>query len=155
MIYNFEPIGIVHSPFKKREEVPRNKNTDPEGFANVRGEIEIFPEFVPGLSDLSGFSHVIVIFVFHKSREKKLFSHPPQGNQKRGVFSTRSPNRPNALGMTVVRLHGVISGRLEVSGIDMIEGTPVLDIKPYTNKDIKKEIQLGWLDEYMDRGQDE
>ncbi len=147
MGFCFEPIGVVHSPFKNKEDISRSKNTTATGFSDIKGEIEVFSAFVPGLSDIGGFSHLIVIFVFHQSREKHLFSNPPQSGQKRGVFSTRSPNRPNAVGMTVVRLHGIASDRLIVSGLDMIEGTPVLDIKPYTTRDQKKKITLGWLAE--------
>lgn len=147
MLFNFEPIGIVHSPFKKKEDISRKRSTDPQGFSGVQGEIEIFTDFIPGLSDIGGFSHLIVIFVFHRSHGKELFAHPPLGNKERGVFATRSPNRPNPLGMTIVRLHQVISGILKVSEIDMIEGTPVLDIKPYTTRDIKTDIRIGWLKE--------
>jgi tRNA-Thr(GGU) m(6)t(6)A37 methyltransferase TsaA len=145
MLFNFKPIGIVHSPFKKKEDISKKRSADPQGFSGVRGEIEIFPDFIPGLSDVSGFSHLIVIFVFHRSHGKKLFAHPPLGDKKRGVFATRSPIRPNPLGMTIVRLHQINSGILTVSGIDMIEGTPVLDIKPYTIRDIKTDIRIGWL----------
>jgi tRNA-Thr(GGU) m(6)t(6)A37 methyltransferase TsaA len=145
MLFNFKPIGIVHSPFKKKEDISKKRSADPQGFSGVRGEIEIFPDFIPGLSDVSGFSHLIVIFVFHRSHGKKLFAHPPLGDKKRGVFATRSPIRPNPLGMTIVRLHQITSGILTVSGIDMIEGTPVLDIKPYTTRDIKTDIRIGWL----------
>lgn len=144
----FESIGIVHSPFKKREDIARDRCLDPTGFENVLGEVEVFKEYQEGLEAIDGFSHLILIFVFHKSQDKSLFAHPPYDGKKRGVFATRSSRRPNPIGMTVVRLLGRDGNILKVSGIDMIEGTPILDIKPYTSRDRKEDIALGWLKPY-------
>ncbi|MBN2408796.1 MAG: tRNA (N6-threonylcarbamoyladenosine(37)-N6)-methyltransferase TrmO [Candidatus Aminicenantes bacterium] len=141
----FRPIGIVHSPFKTRDDIDPRRNRRPRGFADVRGEIEIDPAYAPGLKDIAGLSHLIIIFVFHKAGPGHLFARPPFERRRRGVFSTRSPRRPNPIGMTVVRLHGRRGNILKVSGIDMLEGTPVLDIKPYTSRDRKRGVQRGWM----------
>jgi len=140
-----KPIGVVHSPFRVREDVDPRRNIRPTGFSNVHGEIEIDPVYASGLRDISGFSHLIIIFAFHKSGPGHLLVKPPFESRRRGVFSTRSPQRPNPLGMTVVRLLGRRKNVLKVSGIDMLEGTPVLDIKPYTSRDSKRGLTRGWM----------
>ncbi len=145
---SISPIGIVHSPFKNREDIKRKKREETSGNNDVEGELEIYHEFEPGLKDIDGFSHLIIIFKFHKSRQKNLFAHPPHDRKKRGVFSTRSPDRPNPIGMTVVKLIKREGNVLKVSGIDMIEGTPILDIKPYTRRDLKKNASFGWLSKF-------
>ena len=140
-----KPIGIVHSPFKEPTDIPRDMNRRAGAFGKVRGELEIFPEYAEGLKDVGAFSHLIVTFAFHKSTEAKLLSKPPGETRLRGVFSTRSPHRPNALGLTVVKLAFRKGNILEVSGIDMVEGTPIFDIKPYTARDRKSGIRTGWI----------
>jgi tRNA-Thr(GGU) m(6)t(6)A37 methyltransferase TsaA len=146
MEISFKPIGIVHSPFKGRQDISRSRCIDPQGFEDVEGELEIFKEFEKGLEDIGGFSHLILLFAFHKSEQGSLIAHPPFGGKPRGVFSTRSPHRPNPLGLTVLRPVRRQGNRVIVSGIDMIEGTPILDIKPYTPRDLKKEAKFGWLE---------
>ena len=131
----FKPIGTIHSPFQKKEDIKKFRNADPKGFDSIRGELEIFEEYAEGLQDLDGFSHIILIFAFHKSEEKRLFAHPPYDNKRRGIFSTRSPNRPNPIGFTVLRLINREKNKIQAQGMDMIEGTPILDIKPYTPRD--------------------
>jgi tRNA-Thr(GGU) m(6)t(6)A37 methyltransferase TsaA len=147
MDIQFKPIGIVHSPFKDKEDVKRERHRDEKGFSDIKGVVEIYPEFSQGLEDIDGFSHLVVIFAFHKSPPGHLKAHPPFDRKERGVFATRSPHRPNPIGMTVVRFHGRCGSSLHISGFDMIEGTPVLDIKPYTRRDLKPEARFGWLDE--------
>jgi len=147
MKISFRPIGIVHSPFKGRGDIPRSRCIDPQGFDDIQGELEIFKEFEEGLQDIDGFSHIILLFAFHKSDEGSLIAHPPHDNQRRGVFSTRSPHRPNPLGFTVLKLVQREGNVLKVSGVDMVEGTPILDIKPYTRRDLKKEAKFGWLED--------
>ena len=149
MDYSFKPIGLVHSPFQKSEDIPREKTLDPEGFKSVRGTLEIFPEFAAGLEEIDGFTYLYVLFVFHQARERKLISHPPHDGQPRGVFATRSPRRPNPLGLTIVRLLSREGRILHVQEIDMTEGTPILDIKPYTPKDIKRDARFGWLEKFL------
>jgi len=146
MKLTLSPIGVVHSPFKHKEDVSRERHRKKEGFDDISGELEIYPEFIPGLEDIDGFSHLVVIFAFHKSQTGNLKAHPPFDHKERGVFSTRSPQRPNPIGMTVVRFHRRSGNRLKISGFDMIEGTPVLDIKPYTRRDLKPEAFFGWLE---------
>jgi tRNA-Thr(GGU) m(6)t(6)A37 methyltransferase TsaA len=149
MEINFKPIGKVHSPFLEKEDIKKSRNTDPKGFETVRGELEVFGEFADGLKDIDGYSHVILIFLFHKSVERKLYAHPPRDNRQRGVFSTRSPNRPNPIGLSVLRLIKRNKNKLHVQGVDMIEGTPILDIKPYTPRDQKLDARFGWLEKWL------
>jgi tRNA-Thr(GGU) m(6)t(6)A37 methyltransferase TsaA len=144
----FKPIGIVHSPFQNKEDIKIFRNVDQKGFEAVRGEVEIFDEFTAGLQDIDGFSHIILIFAFHRSMEKKLYAHPPHDGKRRGVFSTRSPNRPNPIGLSVLQLVKRDKNKLQVIGVDMLEGTPVLDIKPYTPRDQKSDARFGWLEEW-------
>lgn len=141
----FRPVGVVHSPFKTREDIDPRRNLSPRGFSRVKAKLEIFKPYARGLKDIEGFSHLIILFFFHRSRPKKLLVKPPFESQKRGVFSTRSPHRPNPIGMTVVRLLGRRRNILTVSGADMLEGTPILDLKPYTPREIKRSVKLGWL----------
>lgn len=145
MRIEFRPIGVVHSPFKTREDINPRRNFRRNGFSEVHGEIELDPAYAAGLKDIAGFSHLIVIFALHKSGPGHLLVKPPFESRKRGVFSTRSPHRPNPIGMTVVRLHSRQRNILKVSGIDMLEGTPILDIKPYTSRDSKRGIKRGWM----------
>jgi tRNA-Thr(GGU) m(6)t(6)A37 methyltransferase TsaA len=149
MTITFTPIGTIHSPFKEKEDIPSGRNQRPDGYADVSGRIDIHKDYVQGLQDIEGFSHLIVIFAFHRSQEGSLISHPPFDHKPRGVFSTRSPHRPNAIGMTIVRLHGRSGGSLQVSGLDMLDGTPVLDIKPYTPREQKADAHFGWLEEFL------
>ena len=142
----FKPIGIIHSPYKDPLDVPR-----PSGVSDKsKGKIEIFKEYAAGLTDLEGFSHIQVIFNFHLSKNPSLKAHPPMDNKEHGVFATHSPHRPNSIGLTIVGLDSVKDNILIISGIDMVDGTPVLDIKPYIPKDISPEkIRLGWLEELI------
>ena len=146
MVTKLTPIGVVHSPFKKREDIEPARNVRRDGFARVVGAIEIFPPYTAGLKDIDGFSHLIILFAFHRSQGGRLLVRPPFHTRPRGVFSTRSPHRPNPLGMTVVRLLGRKKNILRVSGLDMLDGTPLLDIKPYTSKDSKRGVRQGWME---------
>ena len=151
MPIQFKPIGVVHSPFKSPGEITRERNIRPDGFEEIKGEIELLPELVQGLEDIDGFSHLIIIFNFHRATGASLIAHPPFDSRERGVFSTRSPRRPNPLGVTVVRLIRREENRLFIAGLDMIEGTPVLDIKPYTRRDRKENIRQGWLESFQEK----
>jgi len=123
----FKPIGIIHTPFSEPVGIPIQGalRTD------LEGEVEIFPEFQDGLKDVDGFSHLILIYYFDKVNSFSLVSKPFLDETPRGVFSIRGPRRPNPIGMTVVQLLSVQQKRLRVAGIDMVDGTPLLDIKPY------------------------
>ena len=150
MEFEFKAVGLIHSPFKRKEDISRERCVDPLGFVDVRGQLEVFPDYTPGLLDLEGFSHLFIQFVFHESAGGKLRVHPPYDKKERGVFASRSPHRPNPLGLTVVRLEGVEGNKLHVSNLDMIEGTPVLDIKPYTPRDLIPEADWGWLTPFVE-----
>jgi tRNA-Thr(GGU) m(6)t(6)A37 methyltransferase TsaA len=141
----FGPIGLVHSPFLKWTDIPRERNAEPDGFRDVEGTIEVFPEFEAGLRDIEGFSHIVVLFVFHQSEEVHLLARPPLETRDHGVFATRSPHRPNPLGMTIVELLGREGRCLKVRNVDMVEATPVLDLKPYTDKDRVDGLRTGWI----------
>jgi len=149
--FRFEAVGVVRSPFKTPEDVPVERNSTSLGFDDVRGEIEVDPAFADGLKDIDGFSHLFVLFAFDRAAEAKLLAKPPFDDQVRGIFATRSPRRPNALGLTIVKLEGREGRVLRVSGLDMIDGTPVLDIKPYTDRDRKDALRTGWLAKYERR----
>jgi tRNA-Thr(GGU) m(6)t(6)A37 methyltransferase TsaA len=151
MEIKFRPIGVVHSPFKTKEDIQPEKYAYPKGFDHIQGELEIFEEFKDGLKDVEGFSHLIVLFTFHRSEGYKLQTKPLLDNTLRGIFAIRSPNRPNPIGLTIVKNLGVKGNRVSAAGIDMLEGTPILDIKPYTPRDQKENIQLGWLKDKIKR----
>lgn len=149
MEIQLNPIGFVRSPFKSLENIPERRIVSLSNFEDVAGEIEILEEYEEGLRDIDGFSHLIIVFVFHEIKDKKLKVIPPFNGKERGVFSTRSPFRPNPIGMTIVELLEKNGRILKVKGIDMIDGTPVIDIKPYTIRDSKINIKMGWLDEKL------
>jgi tRNA-Thr(GGU) m(6)t(6)A37 methyltransferase TsaA len=145
----FKAIGTVHSPFKKLEDIQSNKYANSQGFDSVEGELEIFKEYEDGLKDTEGFSHLIILFTFHQSEGFKLHTKPLLDEKLRGIFSTRSSHRPNPIGLTIVKVIRRQGNTLKVAGVDMIEGTPILDIKPYTPRDQKSPIKYGWLEEKM------
>jgi tRNA (adenine37-N6)-methyltransferase len=109
--------------------------------------LEIQPEFVPGLMDIEGFSHLFVLWTFHRSEGFELVGRPPIDNREHGVFATRSPRRRNPIGLTVVELLGRDGSRLRVKGVDMLDGTPILDIKPYMSSIPEERLRRGWLAE--------
>ena len=141
----FKPIGIIHSPFKEPVGMP----IQPAGAKGIKGTIEIFEEFKEGLKDLDGFSHIVLIYNFHLSKSFKLLVHPYMEDKIRGVFATRAPRRPNQVGMSIVRLEKVEDNILHISNVDIIDGTPLLDIKPFVPGfdcfDINKDSKIGWL----------
>lgn len=138
--FQLTQIGIVHSEFTSRREA--REHTTAESI----GKIEIFKEFQEGLSDLEHFSHILVLFWMHKAKGVSLKVKPIYHPEKeRGVFSTRHPDRPNPIGITVVEILEIKGNVMKVQGIDMIDGTPVLDIKPYTEYYIKEPHKCGWL----------
>ncbi len=128
--YGFRTIGVVHSPFAEPADIPRDWNCRRGAFDGIAGELEIFPEHAEGLDKLEPGASLIVLFVFHKAGYSHLTVTPPGETEPRGVFASRSPHRPNPIGMTVVRLSAREGNVLKVTGLDMIEGTPILDIKP-------------------------
>jgi tRNA-Thr(GGU) m(6)t(6)A37 methyltransferase TsaA len=138
----YRPIGVVRSPFKSGQGTPRQA----VGAEDSQGTIEVDPDFVEGLADLDGFSHVLVIFHLHRMTEYHLTAHPPWDDKPHGVFSTCSPYRPNPIGVSVVTLERVEGNLLRIRNLDMLDGTPVLDLKPYV-PDLfpRDEVRVGWL----------
>lgn len=144
----FRPIGWVRSPFTETGTIPRGPGArhDAEGVLELRADLE------PGLTDIDGFSHLFVLWHFDRADGCDLFAHPPLDDRPHGVFATRSPRRPNPIGLTVVRLLRRDGPRLHVRGVDMLDGTPILDIKPYLSSVPTEEIRRGWLAEAEARG---
>jgi len=139
----YKPIGTVHSTFKKLEGIP----IQPTAAKGIKGTVEIFPEYAEGLKDIEGFSHIILICHFHLSKKASLKVKPFMDNQLRGVFSTRAPSRPNPIGLSIVRLVGVEERTLLIQDVDIIDGTPLLDIKPYVpDFDSREDNKIGWLE---------
>lgn len=140
----YRPIGVVRSPFSEAEGMP----IQPSRARGIRGTVELEPEYAEGLQDLDGFSHAVLLCHLHRSRGFSLKVVPFLDHVARGVFATRAPRRPNPIGLSVVRLVSVEDNRLTFEGVDLIDGTPVLDIKPYVPEfDEREEIRLGWLEE--------
>ena len=141
----FKPIGIIHTPFKNTKDIPKQ----PYEGKGIKGTIELFPEFVEGLKGLEKFSHLILFFNFHLSHGFNLQLVPYKENQIRGVFATRSPQRPNQIGMSIVRLNKIDKNILNISNIDIIDGTPLLDIKPFVKEmdcfDLEDQDNSEWL----------
>lgn len=119
----------------------------PAGAADVKGYVEVFEEFRKGLQDLEGFSHIILLYLFHRSRTYKLHTVPFMDSEPRGVFATRAPNRPNPIGLSVVQLNRIENGTLQITNVDILNSTPLLDIKPFVLEfDLYSEIKTGWLE---------
>ena len=140
---SMRPIGFVRSPYSETAQVPKGFGAQHD----AEGTIEILPEYELGLTDIEGFSHLFVIWVFDRSDGWELLGTPPTDNKPHGVFATRSPYRPNPIGLTVVKLVGRDGPKLQVVGLDMLDGTPVLDIKPYLSSIPESDLRRGWLDE--------
>lgn len=143
------PIGRVRSPFTSTSAVPKGLGAQHE----AEGVLEIEPALEAGLADIEGFSHLYVIWIFDRAGEPSLVAHPPSDDRPHGVFATRSPQRPNPIGLTVVQLLGREGTRLRVKGIDMLDGTPIVDIKPYLSNVPAEELRRGWLADAERRGQ--
>ena len=142
----YKPIGIIHSPFLK----PGNMPIQPAAALGIRGQIVINRDYTEGLSDLEGFSHLYLLYHFHLSGSFKLRVIPFLDNRKRGVFSTRAPKRPNAIGLSVVRLIEINDNILDIENVDIIDGTPLLDIKPYVREmEAVEHYRSGWLSNHM------
>lgn len=146
-----KPIGTIHSPFKNTKGTPIQASVAHD----IDGSIEILEEYVDGLNDLEGFSHIILIYYFHMAKESGLHQQPFMNGKSHGVFSIRSPSRPNPIGISVVRLKGIIGNVLYVNGLDIIDGTPLLDIKPYVPEFDSYEVEkTGWLRENVHKLKD-
>jgi len=144
----YRPIGIIHSPFKDPKGVPIQSAVA----KGIKGIVEIFPEYVEGLKDLEGFSHIILIYHFHLIKKMLLRVKPYMDDKLHGVFATRAPCRPNPIGISVVRLIKIKGNMLYIQDIDIVDGTPLLDIKPYVPEfDVRKVDRIGWLSENVQK----
>ena len=141
------PIGCVRSPYTETKEIPKGLGAKHD----VDGVLEILPEFETGLTDIDGFSHLLVLWVFHHSEGFELLGTPPSDDRPHGVFATRSPRRPNPIGLTVVELLRREGRLLHVRGVDMLDGTPILDIKPYLSSVPDNALRRGWLADAEER----
>lgn len=140
----YKPIGVIHSPFKE----PKGTPIQPAGAKGMDGKVEVFAEYVEGLRDIDGFSHIILIYHFHLSKGASLTAKPFMDSEARGVFAVRAPSRPNPIGISVVRLVSVVKNTLHIQDVDIVDGTPLLDIKPYVPRfDVREVERIGWLEE--------
>jgi tRNA-Thr(GGU) m(6)t(6)A37 methyltransferase TsaA len=140
----YKPIGVVHSPFSETTGMP----IQPSGAKGIKGTVELLPEYSEGLQDLEGFSHIILIYHLHLSTSYSLKVKPFLDDQLRGLFATRAPRRPNPIGLSVVRLTEIEGNILQVEDIDIVDSTPLLDIKPYVPEfDTGEAVRIGWLTE--------
>jgi tRNA-Thr(GGU) m(6)t(6)A37 methyltransferase TsaA len=138
------PIGYVRSPYTSTDQVPKGLGTK----HTMEGVLEVLPEYEKGLQDVEGYSHLLILWVFHKAQGYDLIASPPTDNKRpHGVFSTHSPRRPNPIALTTVELIRREGSSLYLRGIDMLDGTPVLDIKPYTSSVPMEQLRRGWLEE--------
>jgi tRNA (adenine37-N6)-methyltransferase len=142
-MFSFKPIGFARSPYQDTKDVPKGLGAQHE----AEGTIEILPEFEEGLKDIEGFSHLIVLWVFDRSEDYELVGKPPSDDRPHGVFATRSPRRPNPIGLTTVELLCREGRSLSVRGLDMLDGTPILDLKPYLSSVPSEKLRRGWLAE--------
>lgn len=141
--FTMRPIGYARTPFTETSEISKGI-----GAKHTReGTLEVLPEFEEGLLDIEGFSHLFVIWVFDRSNDYELTGTPPTDDRPHGVFATRSPRRPNPIALTVVRLVARDGNRLTVRGVDMLDGSPILDIKPYLSSVPADELERGWIAE--------
>jgi tRNA-Thr(GGU) m(6)t(6)A37 methyltransferase TsaA len=142
MEISMHPIGIIRTPFTEKSETPIQASR-----SQAKGVVEVFPEYADGLQDLEGFSHIILLYAFHESNGYSLLVKPFLDDQLRGLFATRYPARPNPIGLSVVRLVARKNILLQVEGMDMLDGTPLLDIKPYVpDFDVRTGTRTGWYE---------
>ena len=136
------PIGVIHSPFTDKDRTPIQASR-----SQAVGLVEIYPEFADGLQDIDGFSHIILLYAFHRSAGYSLRVKPFLDDQEHGLFATRYPNRPNPIGLSVVKLLGRQETALTVEGVDVLDETPLLDIKPFVPEfDLRSNIHIGWYE---------
>jgi len=142
-VFQVTPIGFIRCAYTDRSQIPKGLGAE----HHAEGVLEILPEFKEGLKDIEGFSHLFILWIFHQAEGYDLIATPPTDNLPHGVFATRSPQRPNPVGLTVVELLSREDNLLHLRGIDMIDGTPVIDVKPYLSSIPPEKIKRGWLAE--------
>ena len=147
----FTPIGKIHSPFQNIEDMP----IQPVGAKGVQGTVEVDKQYTDGLKDLEGFSHIILLYHFHLSEGFSLSVKPFLDDEEKGLFSTRAPKRPGPIGLSVVKLIDVDENILRIEDVDVVDGTPLLDIKPYVPEfDIREVENCGWLEKEAERAEE-
>jgi len=142
-MFTSRPIGFVSSSYQNTSEIPKGLGAEHK----AEGVLRILPEYEPGLTDIGGFSHLFVLWEFDRAEGVELLFTPPSDNRPHGVFATRSPRRPNPIGLTVVELLRYEGADLHVRGVDMLDGTPIVDIKPYLSSVPPEQLRRGWLAE--------
>jgi tRNA (adenine37-N6)-methyltransferase len=147
MMFSPQTIGYVRSPYIDSQQVPKGLGAKHE----AEGILEILPQFEAGLADIEGFSHIIVLWVFDRIEGFDLLANPPSDSRSHGVFATRSPRRPNPIGLSIVELLRREGAHLHVRGVDMLDGTPILDLKPYLSNVPPEKLRRGWLGEAEER----
>jgi len=139
----YKQIGVIHSPFKE----PKGTPIQSTGAKDIKGTVEVFPEFVKGLKDIEGFSYIILLYHFHLAKKFNLEVKPFMDDQLHGIFATRASARPNSIGISIVRLNRVEENILYIQDVEIVDGTPLLDIKPYVPEfDIREVKRVGWLE---------
>ena len=144
-----EPIGIIHTPYKEPRGVPIQGKFE----KGSRGTIRLFPEYQAGLKDIEGFSHLILIYHFNRSKEERLIGKPFLEDKEHGIFAIRGPNRPNHIGFSIVKLEKVKGNTIVFSEVDILNNTPILDIKPYVKHfDSRHNVKNGWIEKHFKKG---
>jgi tRNA (adenine37-N6)-methyltransferase len=141
--WKMRPIGYIRSEYKSTDQVPKGLGA----IHTMEGVLQVLPEYAGGLQDIEGYSHLMILWIFHQSKDYELVGKVPTDGKVHGVFSSRSPRRPNPIGLTTVELVRREGAWLFLRGIDMLDGTPVLDIKPYTSSVPMEQLRRGWLEE--------
>lgn len=142
------PIGVIHSPYKHVKDMPIQGKFKPE----VTAEVELNDEYTSGLKDLEEFSHAILLYYFHRSRKEQVIGKPFLENKEHGIFAIRSPHRPNHIGLSVIKIEKIEEGRLYFSEVDILDQTPVLDIKPYVRHfDARDNAASGWIEKHFQK----
>ncbi len=148
MEIKYTPIGIIHSAFKEQKGTPIQASAS----LDAEGKVEVFSQFREGLMDLENFSHIILIYHFHLSKKTALKVKPFMDDQEHGTFATRAPSRPNSIGISIVRLTKIENNIIYIKDVDILNGTPLLDIKPYVSEfDIRKVTRNGWLEHQVSK----
>ncbi|MFC1782393.1 tRNA (N6-threonylcarbamoyladenosine(37)-N6)-methyltransferase TrmO [Planctomycetota bacterium] len=144
------PIGVIHSPYKEPKDIPIQGTFKSE----VEAWIELKEKYMLGLKDLDGFSHAIILYYFHKSQRQELVAKPFLEQVKHGIFAIRSPHRPNHIGISIVKIKSIEGNKIYFTEVDMLDGTPLLDIKPYVKHfDQRKDVISGWVDKHFANGE--
>jgi tRNA-Thr(GGU) m(6)t(6)A37 methyltransferase TsaA len=142
MPISYKPIGIIHTPFRHLENMP----IQPSSAAACPGTLDIYPKFAAGLKDLEGFSHIYLLYHFHRARTASLLVTPFLDGEIRGIFATRAPTRPNAIGLSLVKIRRIEGNLIYIDALDVLDGTPLLDIKPYVPEfEDARGVRIGWL----------